>query len=141
MRFAILGPLEVRDDLGDVDLGDREHRLVLAALLLHAGDPVPLEHLAGALWGPDLPTRASEQVLEVVADLNRMLGGSASLRRTASGIRLDAASDDVDRSRFLTAAASARGALERRDWTAVVRDAEAGLALWRGPLLEGLDGV
>src|SRR4051794_33964120 len=53
MRFAVLGPLEVRADDGPVSVGGPQQRALLVALLVHANEPVSAEQLAIALWGED----------------------------------------------------------------------------------------
>jgi DNA-binding SARP family transcriptional activator len=62
MDFRILGPLEVRDELGAVALGGVRPRAVLAVLLLNADEPVSAERLALALWGEDAPAGAAKTV-------------------------------------------------------------------------------
>lgn len=141
MRFRILGPLEVWNEQGPLDLGSREQRLVLGALLLEAGGTVPLDLLAGALWGSELPSDACNRVLTILDGLRGLLGDHASLRASGAGARLDVASEDVDRTTLLDSAALARSAVERRDWDEVVRLAASALELWRGPLLADLDGI
>ncbi len=47
MEFAVLGPLRVVDDAGhEVVVGSRTERVVLASLLAHADEVVPLTTLA-----------------------------------------------------------------------------------------------
>ena len=62
MEFQILGPLEVRGDLGVVALGGIKPRAVLAVLLRHANEPVSAERPAVALWGEDAPAGATKTV-------------------------------------------------------------------------------
>ena len=50
MQFQILGTLQVLTDDRHLPVrGSREQR-ILAALLLHAGQPVSLEHLINVVW-------------------------------------------------------------------------------------------
>lgn len=51
MRFEFLGPLQVVDDAGDARLiAAPRQRVLLAALLLRANHPVPVEELAEVVW-------------------------------------------------------------------------------------------
>ena len=54
MEFRILGPLEVSDGDGEVSLGGRKPRALLAVLLLHANEVVPADRLIDELWGERL---------------------------------------------------------------------------------------
>src|SRR3954454_15053806 len=139
MQFRILGPLEALEEGVAVDLGSQEDRMVLAVLLLDQGALVPTDLLAGALWGHDLPADANARIAAAVERLRTLLGDAVVLRQHSRGYRLAVAPEGVDRRLFLDAAAATRSALEQRDWAAMVSNAEAGLALWRGPLLDGLE--
>jgi DNA-binding SARP family transcriptional activator len=52
MEFRLLGPLEAWHCGRPVDLGDRQQRYVLAALLLEANKPVSVDRLTEIVWGP-----------------------------------------------------------------------------------------
>ena len=62
MEFWILGPLEVRDERGEVSLGGRKPRAVLAMLLLHPNEVVPADRLIDELWAEASPERAAAAV-------------------------------------------------------------------------------
>ena len=53
MEVGLLGPLEVVGPDGRVRIGGAKERLVLALLLLRAGEVVPHDALVDALWGDD----------------------------------------------------------------------------------------
>nr|WP_062340732.1 BTAD domain-containing putative transcriptional regulator [Herbidospora sakaeratensis] len=123
MRFAILGPLDVRRDDGTpVELTGPRGRTLLAALALDAGRVVPAARLIDVLYGATPPAGAANALQAQVSRLRTALGGHIS--HTPAGYRLDTDPGDVDAHRF-----------ERL--TAEHRFAEA-LALWRGPALDGL---
>ena len=50
MEFGILGPLEVVEDVTQVDLGGAKQRALLAVLLLHANEIVSTDRIIDALW-------------------------------------------------------------------------------------------
>jgi hypothetical protein len=50
MWFAILGPLLIHDWETPVDVPKGRQRIMLAALLMHAGNPIPADALAEIVW-------------------------------------------------------------------------------------------
>ena len=85
MEFRILGPLEVHGELGAVALGRLKPRAVLAALLLHANEPMSAERLAVALWGEDAPAGATKTVQVHLSRLRNTLGDPEVVATTAAG--------------------------------------------------------
>lgn len=123
MRFAILGPLDVRRDDGTaVELGGPRGRTLLATLALDAGQVVTTSRLIDVLYGAAPPAGAANALQAQVSRLRTTLGGH--ITHTPAGYRLDAAPADVDAHRFERLAAAGRFT-------------EA-LSLWRGPALDGL---
>ena len=60
MEFRLLGPLEVVDDDGaPVEIPGTRLRMLLAVLLVHANEVVPVDRLSDALWLPLDKTRAT----------------------------------------------------------------------------------
>ena len=128
----VLGPLEVRIGTRPVQVRTGRLRALLAVLAMSAGRAVPVERLADAVWGEDLPDDARRSVQTYVTRLRGVLGGDA-IHTRPDGYVLHAAR--VDALRFLrlleTSAAAPDDARER------VALAEA-LALWRGTPFEGI---
>jgi WD40 repeat protein/DNA-binding SARP family transcriptional activator len=138
MDFRILGPLEVRDDIGAVALGGVKPRAVLAVLLLHADESVSAERLAHALWGEDAPAGAAKTVQVYISRLRKALGDPAIVATTPAGYRLRLAEDELDATRFGRLVDDGRRALGagRPEYAAtLLRDA---LEMWRGPPLADL---
>jgi DNA-binding SARP family transcriptional activator len=54
VKFGLLGPLTVIDGDRRVPIQSAKHRILLAALLLRAGELVTLDELAEAIWGDAL---------------------------------------------------------------------------------------
>ncbi|MFE3453402.1 BTAD domain-containing putative transcriptional regulator [Nonomuraea sp. NPDC059194] len=136
-RFRLLGPLAVRDGEREVTPGPAKHRVLLAALLLHAGHPVTVDRLVAAVWG-DEPPASAEAVLRVyVSALRKLVDG---IRTVPGGYLLAVDPDEVDALRFERMVASARRARDAggaREAAELLREA---LGLWRGPALDGIDG-
>ena len=141
MRFGVLGPLEVIDDQGrPVDVGGRQPRLVLAALIAACGRPVGADALIELLWPDRPPASAAGTLQSYVSRLRRLLGeiDGAQLVFEHGGYRLEVPSDLVDTHRFDTLADTGREELAAgRPRDARHHLAEA-LEMWRGPALVDL---
>jgi len=138
VEFRILGPLEVRNESGLVELGGIKPRAVLAVLLLHPNESVHAERLALALWGEDAPASAVRTVQVYVSRLRKVLGDAEILASTPAGYCLRVRSDELDAERFARLVEDGGRALDAgraEHAAAVLRQA---LALWRGPPLAEL---
>src|SRR5262245_39889151 len=71
MDFRILGPLEVRDDDGPLELGGRKQRSLLAVLLLHGNQVLSTDSLISALWDDSLPETAATALQGYVSQLRK----------------------------------------------------------------------
>lgn len=60
IEFRMLEPFEVLSDGQPVQLGPLKQRAVLAYLLLHADEVVPISRLIDALWEDDPPISARQ---------------------------------------------------------------------------------
>jgi DNA-binding SARP family transcriptional activator len=132
MRFGLLGPLEVRDDLGAlVDVGGRQPKLMLAMLVAAAGRPVPVDSIIEAIWGDEPPASAIGMLQSYASRLRRCLQ-PVGLTWDDTGYRIDAAVDAFDHVRFEQLADEGRALLDANETeraAVVLRDAER---LWRG---------
>ena len=68
MRFAILGPLEVRAGEVRLRLGGPIQERVLTTLLLDPCRMVPVSRLVEAAWDGEAPVTAAHQVRKAIAD-------------------------------------------------------------------------
>ena len=140
MRIAILGPLEVRDEAGQlVQLGGPRLRALLIRLALDPGRAVAADRVAGDLWPGDGPGQAgpadSGNALQALVSRLRHAAGTGIVEHRAGGYRLAVDPDDVDAARFERLVAQGRTALAAGDpctGAALLREA---LSLWRGPAL------
>ncbi|TDC71490.1 BTAD domain-containing putative transcriptional regulator, partial [Streptomyces hainanensis] len=135
MRFGVLGPLAVWTDEGaPVTVPDAKVRTLLADLLAHGGEPVPVDRLVHDLWG-DRPPRDPVGTLQArVSQLRGALagaerGGRALVAHGPAGYALRAAAGGVDADEF--GALLARGS--RAVSAARVALLDEALRLWRGP--------
>jgi DNA-binding SARP family transcriptional activator len=134
MKFRILGPLEVWDEGGEVSVGGRRLRALLAVLLLYPNEVVPADRLIDELWAEDAPDRAAASLRVNVSRLRKALPQDVlTFRSPGYVIRVEP--DDLDLHRFERLVDEAR-ALRARGLPAEaaerLRDA---LSLWRGPAL------
>ena len=134
MEFSLLGPLEASDAEGQLPLGSRKQRAVLAVLLLHANRTVAVERLIDELWGEDVPGTATKAVQVYVSQLRKVLPEGV-LRTQPPGYVLEVGADRLDLSRFERLLADGRAALAKGDATAARDRLGEALGLWRGPAL------
>ncbi|HET7740779.1 MAG TPA: BTAD domain-containing putative transcriptional regulator, partial [Mycobacterium sp.] len=145
MRYRLLGPLRVTRGDVPVDIGPPKQRAVLAVLLLAQGRVVSVDRLIDAVWGEDVPGSATASLQAYVSNLRRALRGGAEASDVASpivrqspGYYLDVAPEDVDVAEFTTRCARAGAAIDEARWDDALSQADAAIALWRGPFLADL---
>ncbi|MFY1672843.1 BTAD domain-containing putative transcriptional regulator [Plantactinospora sp. WMMB334] len=125
-----------------MELGPAQQRAVLAALLVDAGRPVPMEELAARVW--DRPPKAARSALYAhVSRLRGLLAELASeqvfLERLGSGYALHVPRERVDLLRFQDLVKKGSPADAPQDRRAAALG-EA-LRLWHGVPLTGLDTI
>jgi DNA-binding SARP family transcriptional activator len=138
MEFRILGPVEVLDSTGSVELSASKVRTVLAVLLLARGRVVSDSRLAVMLWDEDPPGTAAAQIQTYVSRLRAKLGDAARIDRQRPGYALRIQPEQLDLVRFERFVATGREALmegRNEEAAAALRSA---LAIWRGPALAGV---
>jgi DNA-binding SARP family transcriptional activator len=129
-EYRILGPLEVSDETGLLQLGGLKQRAVLALLLLEDGRVVSVDRLVDALWGERPPRTALTSLQNFVSHLRKLLGPE-TLETKSPGYRLRVRPGELDLDRFRAVVDAARDA-EPAGRAQMLRDA---LALWRGHAL------
>ena len=120
-EIGVLGPLEVAGPDGPVRIGGAKERLVLALLVLRAGEVVSRDALVDALWGDDPPATAVKTLQGHVARVRRALeavGMAGVLATRDPGYVLSVPADSIDVAGFERHAAAGRGALADGDPTA-----------------------
>ncbi|MEU4893455.1 BTAD domain-containing putative transcriptional regulator [Streptomyces sp. NPDC044780] len=136
VRFELWGPMRVFVDGREASIPAAKHRALLAALLLRAGQSVPVSDLVDRLWDTDPPLKAKAVLQTYVLRARRALGPAADLLRTTTGgylLAVEPHALDVTEFRELTArAARHAGSKEATAEEACLAQA---VALRRGPLL------
>jgi DNA-binding SARP family transcriptional activator len=138
VEYGVLGPLEARADGEPVTLGGRVQRALLAALLLHANEPVSTDRLVEAVWGEKPPATAEHSIQVYVSKLRKALGAD-SIVRTGSGYLLRVAPGRLDLERFESLTAMARQELATGDAERARGLLDEALTLWRGAPLADLE--
>ncbi|GGT20976.1 BTAD domain-containing putative transcriptional regulator [Nonomuraea spiralis] len=125
VTFHVLGPLEIRSGGKPLRISGGKPRMLLATLLLEAGQMVGADRLAEVLWPGRPPRSALANVRTYVSSLRSQLG-PVGLRAAGAGYTIDVADGALDLRLFEELAG--RG------------DHAGALALWRGAPLSDLPG-
>ncbi|NEA65790.1 BTAD domain-containing putative transcriptional regulator [Streptomyces sp. SID12488] len=145
MQFRLLGPLEVENEEGLVDLGGRRQRAVLAYLLLHANQVVSTSQLLSALWSDDMAPMTARKILQnAVWKLRGVLARpprserSPELLTRPPGYLLRVPPQYVDLLDYRQRVATGRSALTAGQVETAHESLGEALSLWRGPVLADL---
>jgi DNA-binding SARP family transcriptional activator len=144
MRYEILGPLQVIGIDGNAFVTARKIEVLLAALLVRAGQVVSAATLMNEIWGEELPRRATAGLHVYVSQLRKLLGtagaGHCPVVTRAPGYLLDLGPDELDAQDFLFMMARGRGCAVRQLHEEAVECFSEALLLFRGPVLSDLGG-
>jgi DNA-binding SARP family transcriptional activator len=136
-QFVVLGGVSAYLDGRPVALGHARQRCVLAALLVDANRPVPVDQLADRVWGDEPPQRAYETLYSYLSRLRNALAGTGvGLVRQPAGYVLTADAASVDLHRFRALVRQARTSQDDEHTRALLDEA---LGLWRGEAFATLD--
>jgi len=144
VEFRILGPLEVLDEGGPVELGGTKKRATLGYLLTNVNRVAAVSDLIRVLWSEgDAPISARKIIQNAVWGLRQTLtsdsaGASVALETQPPGYKLSIDPDSIDYHRFLAMAARGRESLAAGDLASAAQVLRRALALWRGPALADL---
>jgi DNA-binding SARP family transcriptional activator len=143
MEFRLLGPVEVWTDAGtQLPIRGSLQRRLLAALLLHANRVVATARLIELLWGPRPPKTARADLQGRISNLRRVLAPADDrLRFRPPGYALSVAPAELDLHEFMRLADEGRHRLAIGDAEAASLALAAALAMWRGPALDGVEGL
>ena len=132
MEFRILGSLEVCSDGGELALGGRRPRALVAVLALHANEVVAADRLIDEIWGEDVPEGAARRCGSISLDSARRFRADVLMTRPP-GYLLRVGPGELDLHRFERLVDEGRRLLAdgpAADASARLREA---LAVWRGP--------
>jgi DNA-binding SARP family transcriptional activator len=145
MEFRLFGEVQLRAGDQQLDVGTPRQQVVLAALAVDAGRPVPIETLIDRIWDEAPPAEARNvlyshlsRIRQLLARASEMTGLAARVDRGSAGYVLDVDTDLVDMHRFTRLVATGGDArVAAEDRAAALTEA---LRLWRGVPLGGLPG-
>ena len=134
MWFGILGPLLVRDEDAVVEVPAARQRVILATLLVHAGQVVRADSLADMAWDGAPPPGAAVTLRSHVSRLCRVLGPGAGARLVTRypGYLVEAGQDEVDLLRFGRLCGDGGAAVRAGAWSQAYEMLNKALGLWRG---------
>jgi DNA-binding SARP family transcriptional activator len=137
MRFGILGPVLVHDGKSAISVPAARQRVLLAALLVHAGQAVSAEVLADVVWDGSPPPGAGDTLRTHVMRLRQVLGRCVGARLVTRypGYVLDASDDEVDLLQFGRLCREGGAAVRAGSWPRASQVLAEALGLWRGPAL------
>lgn len=142
MYFGILGPLLVRDGDSMIRVPAARQRVLLATLLVHAGNVVPAGVLAEMVWDGAPPTGAAITLRSYVSRLRGTLGPGARDRLVTrySGYLLQADGEELDLLQFGRLCQKGGAAVRAGDWARAAEMLDEALGLWRGEPLADIPG-
>ena len=133
VKFCVLGPLRVQGEDGEErTVGGARQQVLLAALLVRAGQVVSTDILAEYLWDGSPPAGARAAVQSYVMRLRRQLGPAGeSLKTRPSGYVMDVA-EELDLHQFGRLERAGRQAAADGAWQQATSAFAEALTLWRG---------
>jgi DNA-binding SARP family transcriptional activator len=143
--FQVLGPVAARDADGRaIELGPGKPVLVLASLLLRAGDWVSVDELIDTTWAGRRPPPSAEANLKTyIWRLRRVLPAPAAgsrIEHRPGAYRIRVADAELDAGLAADLAGRAEDALAAGNHGEAAVLAARGLELWRGRPFEGVPG-
>jgi DNA-binding SARP family transcriptional activator len=137
IEYRLLGSLEALEEGRSLTLGASRQRAVLAWLLLHANEVVPVGRLIDELWREDPPETAANILQGYVSDLRKVLGREA-IETVGYGYLIRADAFSIDLRRFEALADEGIEALDDDRPREAAEILRRGLDLWYGPALADL---
>jgi DNA-binding SARP family transcriptional activator len=142
LYVSILGPVRIQHGVRAVAPTPRLARVLLGILALRANAELSVEWLQHALWADNAPRSAAANLRGYLAELRRLLlpAGPAgvSIVTSPSGYCLRAVPEALDVLLFASLAADGRRLLNAGHHQAAADRLTRALALWRGPVLQGV---
>jgi DNA-binding SARP family transcriptional activator/tetratricopeptide (TPR) repeat protein len=143
IRFEVLGPIRVRIGDSEITISAKRDRIMLAMLLLHAPDPVPLSRLVEAIWDDQPPHNSRNQVHGCVSRWRKRFADAGvqqqMIMTDQAGYQIPVELPDLDLLEFRRLRDEARSAAANGRPMEAYERYRAALGLWRGPALAGID--
>src|ERR1700722_4992101 len=139
-RFEVLGPLTVRHNGTELPIPPAKPQVLLATLLLHAGELLSAERLTDLIWDGEPPATSRTALHNYVMRLRHALGPclSSRVRTQSSSYLIEVGQGELDLHEFTELRERGRDELRRADWDRSAATLRQALALWTGEPLTGL---
>ena len=134
MDVRVLGPVGVYDG-HDLAIGGGQHRRIVAALAMRAGEVVSVDRLVDVMWpGGEMPQQPERNIRTYVSRIRSSLGTMHAdrLETVTPGYVLHVSPDELDAQRFDDECAVAGRCLEHDDFDGAIERVTAAMAWWRG---------
>jgi DNA-binding SARP family transcriptional activator/tetratricopeptide (TPR) repeat protein len=134
MWLGVLGPLRVRDGDAQISVSAGKQRVVLASLLVRAGQIVSVDRLADEVWDGEPPASAHVTVRNYIKRLRQRLGpavGSRIITRDP-GYLIELGEPELDLLRFVSLCQVGGKAMRSAAWLQASDVLSDALELWRG---------
>ncbi|GKQ35075.1 AfsR/SARP family transcriptional regulator, partial [Streptomyces sp. A012304] len=142
MEMRLLGPVEVWDGGRRVPLNGPKPTAILAALVVHLGEVLSVDHLVDLVWEEQPPATARALVASHVSGLRRALAGAGdvgAIRTRFPGYLAELPASRVDARRFEEALALGRHKASQGQAAEAVEVLREAMGWWRGQ--EALEGL
>ncbi|MBC2875365.1 MULTISPECIES: AfsR/SARP family transcriptional regulator [Streptomyces] len=140
IEFRILGPIRIAVAGQPLTIASTNQRVVLAMLLLDAGQAVPISRLIDAVWDDDPPTTARNGLQLCVSQLRKRFvkaGAGHVVVTHPVGYLIREPKESLDMRRFQEHVKTA-SAISRTRPSEAVGHYRAGLSLWHGDAVSDL---
>ncbi|QXV57537.1 hypothetical protein CVV72_11370 [Amycolatopsis sp. TNS106] len=131
----MLGALEVQRDTEPILIKAGKHRVLLASLLIDAGQMVSTPVLLDRLWGGHPPAGARNTLQNYVLRLRRSLGEAALIVTSSQGYAIEVERQAIDLFRFGALTDNARKSVAKGELRQASDLLDEALGLWRGEAL------
>lgn len=142
MRYEILGTLRVVDEDDVLTISARKMEILLATLLIRAGQVVSLDQLVTEIWNHNPPRRATDALYVYICQLRKLLSrtgrAESAIITRAPGYVLCPRTDELDFQVFQQLVNQGRDSARADRHEEAAASFGAALGLCRGPVLHEL---
>ncbi|PWK85509.1 pentatricopeptide repeat protein [Lentzea atacamensis] len=131
--FRLLGPFRLESGGTEIAVGTPQTRTVLALLVWHANEVVPLSRMIDELWGARPPSSAKVQLQGIISRLRRLLGRER-ITTAPTGYVLHATTAELDVELVRADLARARSLIADGEVALGASTLRAALGRWDGPV-------
>lgn len=142
VRLRLLGSLELHTGQREISVGGARQRIVLSMLALNHDRVTTVEQLIDAVWDTEPPSTARGQIQFCISALRKQFtdaGEPTAITTDHAGYRLSTESIELDSVEFVQLVAASRDLVAEGRLAEAADALRAGLALWRGLALAGVN--